>query len=169
MLIEPKLEYRNKQHYVAIRTQAAMNELPAVIPQLLAEVNAWLDKQPVTRISAPFIRYNVIDMQAKLDIELGWALSTPIAGEGRIASGVLPAGQYAVVVYTGPYENLVEVTADLLAWAEQKKLAWKMSADGLTWGARLEFYLKGPESGLEPKKWQTELAFLVAEGQQARF
>ncbi len=71
MLTEPKVEDRTEQPYMAIRTQAAMHELGTVIPHLLGDVFAWLGQQGVAPAGAPFIRYLVIDMEARLDIELG--------------------------------------------------------------------------------------------------
>ena len=47
------------------------------------------------------MRYYVIDMAARMDIEIGWPVAAPVASEGRVAAGVLPAGRYASLVYTG--------------------------------------------------------------------
>ena len=68
MIGEPKLEDRNAQHYVGIRTQVPMRKLRTVIPQLLDDVFAWLEQQGVAPAGAPFIRYHVIDMKATLDV-----------------------------------------------------------------------------------------------------
>src|SRR5579875_987471 len=96
MITEPKLEDRDAQHYVAIRTQATMQELgTGVIPQLHSEVLTWLRKQGIVPSGAPFIRYLVINMMEKLDIELGWPVASALSGEGRITPGTLPAGHYA--------------------------------------------------------------------------
>ena len=71
MITEPKLEERPAQPYVARRTQVPMQELGTVIPQLHSEVYAWLRKQGIAPAGAPFIRYRVIDMPGRLDIEFG--------------------------------------------------------------------------------------------------
>jgi effector-binding domain-containing protein len=164
---EPKLEQRDEQHYVGIRTKAALPELPTVIPQLHSEAYAWLDKQGIAPAGPPFIRYYIIDMERQLDIELGWPTASALSGDGRIQAGVLPAGRYATLIYIGPYDNLVAVTAGLLAWAEANGVAWQTSTAGNdeVWGARVEFYLKDPGNESDPQKFETELAFLTAEAQ----
>ena len=50
-------------------------------------------------IDTPFIRYHVIDMAAKLDIDLGVPVAGPVPGDNRVSRGMLPAGRYAMLVY----------------------------------------------------------------------
>src|SRR6266571_1778824 len=99
MITGPTLEDRKDVHYMGVRTQVTMQELgTGVIPRLHSEVIAWLAKQGVSPAGAPFIRYWVINMADKLDIELGWPVASSLAGEGRIQAGVLPAGRYATLL-----------------------------------------------------------------------
>jgi effector-binding domain-containing protein len=158
---EPKLEQRDAQHYVGIRTKAAIPALPTVIPQLHSEAHAWLSTQGVAPAGPPFIRYYTTDMTSELDIELGWPTASSLSGTERIHAGVLPAGRYAVLLYTGPYDKLVSVTAGLLAWAKEHGVKWKM--DGQEWGARIEIYHRDPGDEPNPEKWETELAFLTTD------
>jgi effector-binding domain-containing protein len=102
-------------------------------------------------------------METRLDIEVGIPVETPVTGDGPVSSGLLPAGRYAVVTHTGPYDGLVSANAALLAWAEENGIAWQMSDDGKMWGARIEWYETDPAEEPDPQKWETELAFLVAE------
>jgi hypothetical protein len=66
MITEPKLEDRNAQPYVGIRTQVPMKEFKRVVPQLLGEIFAWLEKQGVAPAGAPFMRFHVINMATSL-------------------------------------------------------------------------------------------------------
>ena len=118
MITGPKLEEHSAQPYVAIRTRAAMRELPSVIPQLHREVRRWLEERGTEPAGPPFIRYLVINMAEKLDIELGFPVASvpPDAGDGRLVAGTLPAGRYASLIYTGPYDRLMEANAALLDW-----------------------------------------------------
>jgi effector-binding domain-containing protein len=165
MITKPHLEQRDAQPYMGIRTQATMGELPTVIPQLLGEVVAWLGEQGAAPAGAPFIRYHVIDMAAQLDIELGWPVATARAGAGRIAAGVLPAGRYAVLLYTGPYDGLMEANAALLSWGAQEGLVWDtwVAPHGDGFGARFESYLSDPANEPDPAKWETEVAIRLAD------
>ena len=166
MITAPTLEDRPEQPYAAIRTQATMQELPTVIPQLHREVFAWLGRQGVAPAGAPFIRYLVIDMAAKLDIELGVPVATAVSGDGRVSAGVLPAGRYATLVYTGP-QNGVAANAALLDWGAERGLVWDrwVAENGDGFGARLESYLTDPNDQPDPAKWETEVAIRLADDQ----
>jgi effector-binding domain-containing protein len=154
MITGPKVEDRTAQPYVAIRTQVAMAELPTVIPQLTSEVYGWLDKQSV----AP---------AAKLDIELGVLVETAVAGDGHITPGVLPAGRYATLLYTGDYSGLMNANKVLLDWGAKQGLVWDTYAsdDGDGFGARYERYIRDPANEPDPAKWETEVAIRLADEQ----
>lgn len=164
MIIEPNLEDRNAQHYVGFRSQVTMQELPAAMDQL-SEVFTWLESKGVAPTGAPFLRYLVIDMEAKLEIDVALPVANAMTGEGRMIADVLPAGRYVTLLSTGDYSNLVAVVAEVLAWAEKKSLVWDKwpaSPRGEGWRARIETYLTNPAEEPDPEKWQTELAFLLA-------
>ena len=167
MMTEPKLEDRGAQHYVGIRTEATLQEMGAgLIPRLLGEVLAWLEKQGVAAAGAPFIRYHVIDMESKLDIELGVPVATTLAGDGRVSPGILPAGRYAALIYTG-VENGIPANKALLDWGAQQGLGWDTyaSENGDGFGARIESYLTDPDDEPDPAKWETEVAIRLADRQ----
>jgi effector-binding domain-containing protein len=140
-----------------------MQEIGAVLPPLIGEVFTFLQRQGVPPAGAPFFRYLVVDMDKQLDMEVGWPIASTMSGNGRISAGVIPAGRYATLVHTGHPDELMGVTAALFAWGQQNGIVWQKSADGQTWGARLEFYLTDPAVEPDMRKWQTELAFLAAD------
>jgi effector-binding domain-containing protein len=167
-ITEPKLENRSEQPYVAIRTQVRLQDLESgVIPRLHSEVRAWLEKQGVAPAGAPFIRYLVIDMMSKLDIELGWPVASPLSGTERINAGALPAGRYASLMYIGPYEGdgLMKANAALLDWGAQHGIVWDswQTDHGDAFGARLETYITDPGSEPDPARWETEVAIRLAD------
>jgi len=166
MFTHPKLEDRNEQHYAGIRTEVPMGQLPNAIPQLLGEVFAWLGKQGITPAGAPFIRYHVIDMKAKLDIELGVPVAAAVSGNGRVSAGVLPAGRYASLIYTG-VTNGLEGNRVLIDWAKEKGIAWDRwdSDKGDAFRSRIESYLTDPDEEPDPAKWETEVAIKLADDQ----
>ncbi len=113
----------------------------------------------------PFFRYNVIDMERQLEMEAGVPVQAAIDGDDQVIAGVIPAGRYATVTYIGHPENLVTATGELLDWAAQRGLQWDMTVgdDGEHWGARLENYLTDPAEQPDMTKWETELAFRLAD------
>ena len=169
MIGEPKLDERPERHSVGIRTQVPMRQLPTVIPQLLGEVLARMKKQGVAPAGAPFIRYHVIDMASTMDIELGWPVASAVAGDDRIQAGVLPAGRYASLVYTGVQRG-VEANAALLTWGAEQGLVWDswVAEHGDAFGSRYESFLTEPEHEPDPAKWDTEVAIRLADDQPRR-
>jgi effector-binding domain-containing protein len=166
MITQPQLEDRNAQHYVGIRTQVPMKEFKKVIPQLLGEVFAWLEKQDVKPAGAPFMRFHVINMESKMDIELGVPVASALSGDDRISAGVLPAGRYGALVYTG-VRNGMKGNKALLDWGAKNGLAWDtyVSDKGDGFGARIESYLTDPGDEQDQAKWETEVAIRLADGQ----
>ncbi|MBK9050999.1 MAG: GyrI-like domain-containing protein [Chloroflexi bacterium] len=165
MTTEPKIIYRHEQPYVGIRTQAAVSELPTVIPQLFDETAAWLVKQAITPVGAPFIRYHIINMPGKLDIEMAYPVEGSLSGSGSVSFGVLPAGQYASLLYRGPYDGLMEANAVLIGWAEAHGLSWDRWDDenGDAFRSRLEIYHTDPDQEPDPANWETEVAIKLAD------
>lgn len=164
IITEPKLEDRKERHYMGIRTQVPMKEFKKATPQLLGEVFAWLEKQGVAPAGAPFMRFHVINMEAKMDIELGVPVVSALSGEGRIAAGVLPAGRYAALVYTG-VRNGIKGNKALLDWGAKKGLVWDRwdAENGDAFGARVESYLTDPADEPDQDKWETEVAIRLAD------
>ncbi|HEY4388357.1 MAG TPA: GyrI-like domain-containing protein [Ktedonobacteraceae bacterium] len=162
---EPKITEREAQHYVGIRTQISMQEMGSgVIPQLHQEVFAWMQKQSVFPAGAPFIRYYVINMAGLLDIEMGWPVANALSGNERIHAGVLPAGRYASLIYTG-IENGIAGNKVLVDWGAEKGLVWDRwdDANGDAFGSRFESFLTDPGDEPDLAKWETEVAIRLAD------
>jgi effector-binding domain-containing protein len=136
-----------------------------IIPQLHDEVLEYLAAQSMQPAGPPFMRYYVINMEEKLEIELAWPVTAPIAGNERINAGVLPAGRYASLVYTG-VENGVAGNGVLIGWAEQQGLTWDRWDDekGDAFASRVEFYLTDPADEPDMARWETEVAIKLADG-----
>jgi effector-binding domain-containing protein len=166
MITEPKIEDRKAQPYMGIRTQAPLQELPTVIPQLLGEVFAWLEKQGIEPAGPPFIRYHVINMKANMDLELGVPVATAVSGDNHVSGDILPAGRYAALVYTG-IENGIKGNAALLDWGAEKHLVWDTweAENGDGFGARFESFLTDPANEPDQAKWETEVAIRLADDQ----
>jgi effector-binding domain-containing protein len=104
-------------------------------------------------------------MTGELEVEAGAPVTATVVGDDYVVSGVLPAGRYATLTHLGHPSELAEVTKALLDWAARQDLTWDMSpADGGgRWGCRLEIYLTDPSQEPDMSKWQTQLAFRLAD------
>lgn len=160
---EPSISERAATPYAAITAKVTMAELGTVVPPLNRQVAEWLRSKDIAAVGAPFWRYNVVDMERGLEVEAGVATAQPVDGDGVVHSGILPAGRYATLIHIGHPNTLMDATARLLKWADDKGLEWDASPspEGERWGCRLEIYHDEP--GQDMNEWETELAFRLAD------
>ena len=157
----PQIQERAAQHYAGIPATVPLDGISAAVDDAFPELFGWLAGQGIPPAGPPFIRYLVIDMAAVLQIELG----VPVAASGRIQPGTLPAGRYAVLRHTGPYDGLVASNGALLAWAGEHGIEFDVSdADrGEAWRSRAEHYLTDPSREPDPAKWEVDVAYLTTQ------
>ncbi|MEP6987993.1 MAG: GyrI-like domain-containing protein [Chloroflexota bacterium] len=165
MVTDPKIAPRPEQPYASIRTLVTMDEFGSVIQPLHSEVMQWLKQQGIAPTGAPFIRYNVIDMAAKLDVEMGWPTEKLLTGTDRITTDVLPAGNYAALLYTGHYDGLYDANRVLIEWGRDNHIEWdgSTSPKGDVFAGRVENYITDPGEEPDSSKWETEVAIKVAD------
>jgi effector-binding domain-containing protein len=165
MLTEPEVITRDAQPYVAIRASVTLQNIGTVLPGLHPQVFAWLGERGIPPAGAPFWKYNVIDMERAMEVEVGAPVAAAVDGDGQVLAGVLPAGRYATLRYTGHPDGLFDATVALLDWAKQQNLTFDVSQteDGDRWAARLEIYETDPAIAPDMTKWTTQLAFRLAD------
>ena len=104
-----------------------------------------------------------IDMEALLEIEVGFPVTSALSGDGHVRAGVLPAGQYASLVYTNVDQG-IEANYALLQWGAAKGLVWDKweTEKGDAFGSRFEAFLTNPDEEPDRTKWETEVAIRLA-------
>jgi effector-binding domain-containing protein len=168
---QPSVVTRDAQPYVAIRRAVTMQTIPEIADRL-PDVFGWLAQRGIAPAGAPFLKYNVIDMDRELEIEAGVPVASPVAGAppaggpargDQVLAGTLPAGRYAVATHVGHPRGLVEAVRRLLDWAAAQGLEWDMSPvpAGERWGCRLEVYKTEPS--VDMNDWETDLVFRLAD------
>ncbi|WP_243063518.1 GyrI-like domain-containing protein [Humibacter sp. RRB41] len=160
---EPHVVERAATPYVAITANVTMNDIGAVLPPLSSEVFEWLRVNGIAPVGAPFWKYDVIDMEHGLQVEVGVAVAEPADGDARVHAGMLPAGRYATVLHVGHPQTLETATARLLQWGNESNLKWDAwpTPQGERWECRLEIYHDEPGQPMD--EWETELAFRLAD------
>jgi hypothetical protein len=103
-------------------------------------------------------------MPKRLDIEMAVPVAQAMPGDDRVSAGVLPAGRYASLIYSG-VRNGIKGNAALLEWGAKQGLVWDKwkTENGDAFGARVEFQLTEPDEEPDPAKWETEVAIRLAD------
>lgn len=162
MIGEPEITFRAQRLSMGIRTIAPFRGMFAVRDELLKELRIWVGKHGITEEGPFFLRYHVIDMNNQMDIEVGYVVSEHLTGDDRVTPGILPAGNYASLIYTryGMRGNKA-----LINWAKENGIQWDRWDDpaGDAFRCRYEAYLT--DYRIEPRKskWQVELAIKIAD------
>lgn len=161
---KPTVDERQERHTAGIRLKAPIREFKKVIPQTLSQVFAWAGEHGVTSDGPPFMRLYVIDMEALMDLEIGIPVAEPVQANGTITPGVLPAGRYASLIYTGSSRGYAG-NKKLLEWGHKQGLVWDAwdAPAGHAFACRYESFLTDPGDNPDPKTWQTEVAIKLAD------
>lgn len=162
MLSEPKTEYRQEQHYIAIRKKVLMQQIPEVLPPLVPVIRNWMLKNGIISDGPEFFLYKSFH-ENELATEVGVPVENPVNCDGEIINGSFPEGHYASIIYTGDYAHMIDAHMALEAWIIEKGLKEQRHISGqyTEWGGRTEFYLTDPDTEPDPEKWITEIVFLL--------
>ena len=141
-----------------------MQTIGTILPELHPHVYAWLRERDIPPAGPPFWKYNVIDMDRGLEVEVAVPVAAAMDGDGQVLADVLAPGRYATLRYTGHPDGLLGATASLLKWADEQNLTWdvRQTPDGERWAARLEIYETDPVIEPDMTKWTTQLAFRLS-------
>jgi hypothetical protein len=86
------------QHCIGIRLITPFRRMFAVRDRLVEELYSWADER-ATAYGHTFFRLHVVGMDGLIEVEVGVITDEAVPGEGRIGSGVLPAGRYATLTH----------------------------------------------------------------------
>jgi effector-binding domain-containing protein len=163
MHTEPDIVERTEQPYVGMKRLITLQTFSEIADRL-PEVFGWLGERGVETAGPPFFKYNVIDMTRQMEVEAGVPVAPAVEGDGRVFSGVLPAGRYATCIHVGHPDKLVHAADALLRWAAARGLAFDQapSPHGDRWTCRLEELLSNPAEEPDMNKWETRLLFRLA-------
>ena len=159
---EPKITHREAQHTIGIRTVTPFEGMFAEVTKLLKELRLWVNQHDLAEEGPFFLRYYVIDMKGPMDIEVGFITKQPQSGDQRVKPGLLPAGRYANLVYTG---NGLRGNKTLLDWAKQNQIPlerWN-EPTGDAFACRYEAYLTDYRKESRKKLWEIDLVIKVRE------
>lgn len=161
MLTLPKVVERPAQPFVAVRRRVTIPFGEAIGPAM-GELFEAMNAKGIQPAGPVFFKYNIVAMP-DLEIDFAVQVAAPVANDGSLVTGVLPAGRFAELTYFGHYDNLIDANAVLIGWARLKAIAWDATEqpDGDHFAARIETYHNSPDEEPDPNKWETTVSIKV--------
>jgi len=140
-----------------------MATIGGAFPKLMPKLHKWAAEHHAIEAGPPLMRFRYIDMDKRLDIEVGFPVAKPVKGDAEVYAGTIPAGEYVSLTHFGNYSGLVPPNAALQSWASEKHLKFKMTKDkmGDEFASRVEIYKTDPDKQPDPAKWETEILYLI--------
>jgi effector-binding domain-containing protein len=159
---KPKTDKRPERTYMGIRTLAPFKGMSKVIDKISKELDTWVAENKIKTSGPPFLRYHVIDMRGFMDISFCVPVRKALPDDGNIKAGVLPAGRYASLIYSG---GGISGNRALIEWVRAQGLDFDRwdTDQGDNFRGRYETYLTDPN--VEPRKsrWKIEVAIKLAD------
>jgi effector-binding domain-containing protein len=146
-----ELKEQAAQPTLTVRATTPVQGLPQVLGQAYGAIAQCLGQMGEQPAGPPFVLYHNMDMQA-LDIEAGFVVTRKLSNQGQVQAGQIPAGQFASVLYTGPYDQCGSAYEALTQFIQ----ASGREATGVSY----EFYLNDPQQ-TPPHELQTLIMFPI--------
>ncbi|MFZ0547066.1 MAG: GyrI-like domain-containing protein [Candidatus Promineifilaceae bacterium] len=155
---DPKIYHRDETPTIGIRIVTPYAGMFAEVTKLRKEIVQWLKEQEIEPSGYGYLRYYVIDMAGNMDIEYGYVVEEPIAGNGRIQPGSLPAGRYVSLIYSGGGYQGNKALVEHVRSNNLPVDRWD-TPEGDNFRCRFEMYLTDPKIEPRKTKWDIEVAF----------
>lgn len=149
MSYQCELKEWSAQPTLAIRTRAAVQDLPRVFEEVYGAIGRYLGDLGKSLGRPPFAAYHNMEMQ-DLDVEIGFPVTQEVPGRGDTQPGQLPEGKVATCLNTGPHSDMEPAYTALSQWMEENGYE--------PTGVAYEMYLSDPQE-TPPDRHQTQIAF----------
>ena len=159
----PQVIQRKAVPCISIKSTVKIEEVAAIIPKLMPRLQSWLKEQKVDKSGPVFIRYTLVNMPSRLDVEVGVVTPKQVKSHGEIISSNIPAGKYISYDFYGHYSGLVGANGTVQEFAKSHSLKFKMKKSklGQEFVGRYEIYETDPETTPDPAKWLTRVVYMI--------
>ena len=159
----PQVVQRKVVPCISVKATVNIEEIGAIISKLMPKLQSCLKEQKVEKSGPVFIRYTLVNMPSRLDIEVGIITPKKLKGQADVISGSIPAGKYISYDFYGHYSGLVGANGTVQNFAKEHALKFKMrrTKAGDEFVGRYEIYETDPDTTPDPAKWLTRLVYRV--------
>lgn len=140
------------QPVLAIRQTVPAGMFQSFLGGAFSELYQCLATGGVEPEGPPIARYHAFGPET-IDVEVCLPVAAGTIGTGRIMAEVLPAATVATLVHVGPYDEVGAAYGELERW---------IGTHGFEHGGPpRERYLIGPDAGVTPAEYRTEIEMPV--------
>lgn len=104
-----------EQQVLSIRTTIPFTAYPEVAGQAYGKLMAYAAQNGLLFSGGPFVCYHNADLEA-LDVEMGFPVARPVAGNGEIAGHTIPTRKVASGLFLGAYEESDPLMMEIMQW-----------------------------------------------------
>jgi len=108
---------RGEQPALSVRLTTSVEKLPQIIGESYGKIMAYMKETGTFMSDMPFVTYYNMDMQ-NLDVEMGFPVANPPAGNGEVKPGSVPAGKFITCMHRGPYMEIEPTYNEMMKWIE---------------------------------------------------
>lgn len=148
MIDTPKQVQTQERLAAVIPFKIKREEMMTVFGPAVEELVKVLKGQGIAPQSAIFCHHFRM-APGVFDFEMGFIVDRPVAPSGRVIPSTQPSTKALRTIYRGGHEGLPGAWGEFSAWMEKEGVR---QGEGL-W----ELYAKGPQTGPDSSKWETEL------------
>jgi effector-binding domain-containing protein len=148
LITTPEIVESPGQKVVFIHVTVPRAEIMQAMHSGLGELSAALKSQGV-KPTGPWFTHHFRRPTETFDLRICFPVDKDVKPEGRVVMGALDAATVVRAVYSGDYKGLPAAWGEFIAWINARNL---QTRDDL-W----ERYIVGPESGMDPEEWHTEM------------
>lgn len=127
-------------------------EIQSQMGPAIHEVMSLLKEQNCPILGSLFARHLSLSSE-RFDFEVGFEIGADFLAQGRVYESQIPAAKVLECIYQGPYEGLFQAWSNFGSQARAQYAPKEPVVQREIW----EVYLRGPESGLAPSQWETQL------------
>ena len=118
---ECKVEHRPAQWTLSVRFRAATADLPLELGRAYLSVGRYLGEIGAPPSGPAFASYHELGRDG-MEVEAGFAVDKAYPGNGEVHPGLLPEGEVATIVHTGPYQGITSAYEALTSWVRGRGL-----------------------------------------------
>lgn len=154
MSYDCKLTAVEPQPALTIRSQARLEDLPAMFENFYGALIEYLEEMAEDIAGPPFVIYHSIETEI-MDVEAGLPIAKTLPEKGTIKYTEISIERAVSTIHTGPYSEIESAYLALVEWIDENGF----EPTGITY----EFYLNDPGT-TPPEELQTEIFMPVTKG-----